>query len=224
MLMKTYKAQTVLRVVYRPPVRCVYQHADEKGTTGVALDRNLVHVAGRALQVTRTITPLLRICRNSKRTTKRNLRSAAVLPVRAMRSHTSATCIAGQHDADGAACAAGVRAGAVRAQLAGASDAPGAQALYPRLPPRLPPLLPARRCLLYCSLCQLLHTLLSGPPPLVCKLQLNCSSLSRSLSSFRLQKTMSPSAQHCRLFSKNSGIVRRGTGRDRGPRQPAEAG
>ncbi len=31
--------------------RCVYQHADEKGTTGVALDRNLVHVAGRALQV-----------------------------------------------------------------------------------------------------------------------------------------------------------------------------
>ena len=30
--------------------RCVYQHQDEGGTTGVALDRNLVHVASKSLQ------------------------------------------------------------------------------------------------------------------------------------------------------------------------------
>jgi 3-ketoacyl-CoA synthase len=52
-----YQLQHVTRVhlgADETAYRCVYQHADEKGTTGVALDRNLVHVAGAALQANMT--------------------------------------------------------------------------------------------------------------------------------------------------------------------------
>lgn len=40
-----------MRICVLASCRCVYQHADDVGTIGVALDKNLVHVAGKSLQV-----------------------------------------------------------------------------------------------------------------------------------------------------------------------------